>query len=262
MSANQPTSFRFPFSLGGKVHPEAEQAIRYAFNGLKDVNDAIRALSNKVQGVAVVSTPVATSSSSAGGSTTIAIGKVNDQTGVTAYSLRQTDYGALVIFDDASPVAVTLDNSLVTLPFFSVIENLGAGAATLTPTVGTVNTVAFVTIPEQQSGIVYFDGINWWVTPLPPPGNATPVIDRDSGGSGISLNYSREDHWHPADSSTGTGFVVRDSGATLVSATFTGTTTILGLPVYANNAAAVSGGLVLGNLYRTGADPDFIATVH
>lgn len=33
-------------------------------------------------------------------------------------------------------------------------------------------------------------------------------------------------------------------------------------PVYANNAAALAGGLVAGNTYRTGGDPDFIAVVH
>ena len=35
-----------------------------------------------------------------------------------------------------------------------------------------------------------------------------------------------------------------------------------GLPVYANNAAAISGGLSSGAFYRTGADPDFVAVVH
>ncbi|KKR42194.1 MAG: putative T4-like protein proximal tail fiber [Parcubacteria group bacterium GW2011_GWF1_40_6] len=34
------------------------------------------------------------------------------------------------------------------------------------------------------------------------------------------------------------------------------------LTVYANNAAAVAGGLVAGDLYRTGADPDPIMVVH
>jgi hypothetical protein len=33
-------------------------------------------------------------------------------------------------------------------------------------------------------------------------------------------------------------------------------------PVYANNAAAAAGGLTVGQLYRTGADPDFLAVVH
>lgn len=34
------------------------------------------------------------------------------------------------------------------------------------------------------------------------------------------------------------------------------------LPVYGNNAAALAGGLMAGNLYRTGGDPDLIAVTH
>ena len=34
------------------------------------------------------------------------------------------------------------------------------------------------------------------------------------------------------------------------------------LPVYANNAAAILGGLVVGDFYRTGADPDPVCVVH
>lgn len=34
------------------------------------------------------------------------------------------------------------------------------------------------------------------------------------------------------------------------------------LPIYANNAAAVAGGLVEGDFYRTGADPDVVCIVH
>ena len=34
------------------------------------------------------------------------------------------------------------------------------------------------------------------------------------------------------------------------------------LPIYANNAAAVTGGLVAGDFYRTGADPDVVCVVH
>ena len=37
------------------------------------------------------------------------------------------------------------------------------------------------------------------------------------------------------------------------------TTTI---PVYANNAAAIAGGLAAGDFYRTGADPDPVCIVH
>lgn len=34
------------------------------------------------------------------------------------------------------------------------------------------------------------------------------------------------------------------------------------IPVYANNAAAIAGGLSAGNLYRSGADPDVVSMVH
>jgi hypothetical protein len=34
------------------------------------------------------------------------------------------------------------------------------------------------------------------------------------------------------------------------------------IPVYADNAAAIAGGLKAGMFYRTGADPDIIAVVH
>ena len=40
------------------------------------------------------------------------------------------------------------------------------------------------------------------------------------------------------------------------------TFTLGSLPTYANNAAAVAGGLSAGNLYRTNADPDTICVVH
>jgi hypothetical protein len=34
------------------------------------------------------------------------------------------------------------------------------------------------------------------------------------------------------------------------------------LPVYANNSAAVNGGLKAGEAYRTGGDPDLVCVVH
>jgi hypothetical protein len=37
---------------------------------------------------------------------------------------------------------------------------------------------------------------------------------------------------------------------------------VVGLPVYANNAAAIAGGLTVGAFYRTGADPDVVCVVH
>ncbi len=37
---------------------------------------------------------------------------------------------------------------------------------------------------------------------------------------------------------------------------------VIGLPIYANNAAALAGGLTIGAFYRTGADPDPVCVVH
>lgn len=40
------------------------------------------------------------------------------------------------------------------------------------------------------------------------------------------------------------------------------TPSLLSIPVYANNAAAIAGGLTAGKVYRTGADPDPLMIVH
>ena len=37
---------------------------------------------------------------------------------------------------------------------------------------------------------------------------------------------------------------------------------VLGLPVYADNASAITGGLTAGDFYRTGGDPDLVCVVH
>ena len=37
---------------------------------------------------------------------------------------------------------------------------------------------------------------------------------------------------------------------------------IVPLPIYANNTLALAGGLVSGDLYRTGGDPDTVCVVH
>ena len=42
----------------------------------------------------------------------------------------------------------------------------------------------------------------------------------------------------------------------------TGVINIASLSIYANNAAAITGGLVAGDLYRTGGDPDTVCIVH
>lgn len=281
--ANQPTSFRHPFHLPESVDPQVAAALRYLHNGMKDVNDAVVAMVPKLGTGAKV---VASSSSpqtvvvASGGSTpgTSSVGTVNQQYG-TNYAIRNSDFGALVVLGNPAPVALSLDNTLVTNPFYCVVENIGVGLVTVTPVSGTVNSAASITLPSLQPLIVFFDGINWWATTLPKfaqtiaavtsnwlrsydaatglftasqpaysdltgtptvpgPSSTVPMVESGTGAVGTGTTYARADHVHPLNAS------------------------LPGLPVYANNAAAVTGGLAVGALYRTGVDPDFVAVVH
>lgn len=58
------------------------------------------------------------------------------------------------------------------------------------------------------------------------------------------------------------GNTVKGSAKNYAIYTDGGTIHHAGIPVYANNAAAIAGGLVAGDLYRTGADPDPLMIVH
>lgn len=77
--------------------------------------------------------------------------------------------------------------------------------------------------------------------------------------------------------STGAVTLITDIGGTTLTigglTVFTGNTatfvkvitpslSVTGLQVHANNAAAITAGLVAGDFYRTGADPDLVAVVH
>jgi len=175
MSANQPTSFRFPFALPEDVHSGVKDALRLTYQGVKDANDAIRALNTKVNTIqsvpAATTTPTTTQAAGGGGGgTSPSLGGVNDQTGNTAYTLQQSDFGGIVVLNTASPFALTL-NSGITSPFYCVIENFGTGLATLTPDAVTalVNTAASVNLPSGQSALLFWlSPVTWWMTTLPP----------------------------------------------------------------------------------------------
>lgn len=288
---NLPTSFRLPFALAPDVHPDVRAALRWLHNSAKDLNDAIVAITPKLgtTTAAPVATaaPIAQVASAPAASLPGSIGTVNQQSG-TFYVIRGTDFGALIVLGNAAAVAVSLDNTLVTTPFYTIIENLGPSVATLTPATATVNGVASVPIASGGLALVFFDGIVWWTTTLPlfpislanaahkwlnsydsttglftqtQPAAAdlsdTPTagnVLRGNGTAFISAVLAAADL---SNGITGTGAVVLASAPTLAS-----NVKITGVPIFATNAAAVTGGLAVGNLYRTGADPDFIAIVH
>lgn len=166
-------SFRLPSKIpSGVVHPTVKKAIENNVNGLVDVNQAIASL--KAQVDAAKTTAAATTSTN----TVITvqstqfpgIGTVNDESGQTIYATMSSDNGALIVLDDASSVAVTL-NSAVQVPFFCFITNLGAGLATLTPSAGgTINGGATFTLPLNYTAICVLQNNTpgaWWATALP-----------------------------------------------------------------------------------------------
>ncbi len=99
-------------------------------------------------------------------------------------------------------------------------------------------------------------------TPSAPAGNTN--VSWQTDGSGNDSAYVPTSLITEADaiiSSLVAGDVLVWNGSVWVNAGLPAIIS-LNLPVYANNAAAITGGLVAGNLYRTNADPDFVAVVH
>lgn len=163
MSTN-PLNVRYPFELRNQP-PEIQQAHRYAFQGILDLNQAIKSLKSQIDSKTIGTVSVA--SASGGGAIPIpsvfpfpGLGGVNDQTGVTAYTTVTNDNGVLLILNDASPVAVTL-NSSISAPYFFFSTNGGTGTVTLTPTSGLINGAASWVLPEGGLFMVVFDGVNW-----------------------------------------------------------------------------------------------------
>ncbi|GEM_PF-3005138 len=61
---------------------------------------------------------------------------------------------------------------------------------------------------------------------------------------------------------TATGYTFSNGNVGIGTTNPTSKLQVVGLPVYANNAAAITGGLTVGAFYRNGADPDMVAVVH
>lgn len=108
--------------------------------------------------------------------------------------------------------------------------------------------------PSEQNGIIV--------------SNAEVTIQAGESGSGIQLNADSDITLSSGNgdfnlSSAGGGITVTNTGVvSLESSASPPQYQILNLPVFANNAAAISGGLTTGELYRSGADPDVVRIVH
>jgi hypothetical protein len=95
---------------------------------------------------------------------------VNVQGSATAYTLQNTDYQGLILFNTSSPVAVTLNFALGE-NFTATSLNIGAGQITLTPNIPpqdsgsdlyTVNGAASLTLASKAGCIVAYAARLWY----------------------------------------------------------------------------------------------------
>lgn len=87
----------------------------------------------------------------------------NAQTGTT-YTIISTDRGRHITFSNASAVAVTCPIASAT-PFnlsgYVIVENIGAGLVTITPTTSTINGAATLLLQTGEAYLITSDGTNY-----------------------------------------------------------------------------------------------------
>lgn len=177
MSSNPLTpSFRNVHVIApGAAHDTVRKAVRDHDNSITDINQAISSLKTQISSLQSSTSRSSTTVTQSVASETVAqtpwigFGTVNNQSGVTSYTTQQSDDGALLIFSDASPVAVTLSN--LTIPYLLFAINWGAGLVTFTPASGNISYIgnlaaASMPLAQGYSCMIVYDGTNFWAETL------------------------------------------------------------------------------------------------
>jgi hypothetical protein len=187
-------SFRRPNSIPvGKADSSVISAIASHDRSITDLNQAFAAL-GKQTGSGTTTNTETVSETSAGvssfNSQTGAVsyfpylGTVNDQPGVTSYDTGPNDNGTLLVLNDASPIAISLTNT-IQMPWFMTISNAGTGTATLTPAIGLINGAATFTIPGGTWVQIYWDNTDYWASS---PGSTVGGVTQLVAGTNINLS--------------------------------------------------------------------------
>ena len=178
MTKQTPTpSFRLPQAFDIPSHIEHEgmkipfpkavrDNIRMLFNGMTDSQQAFASLKDQLETLksqVAATIPGAAAAPAAAGPTP---GGVNDQSGAAAVTTQSSDYGGLVVVNNAStPVPVTL-NSSVSSSFYTHITNNGSATSTVTPDVAgaTINGAPSYALGAGQSISLFYNGAtkNWY----------------------------------------------------------------------------------------------------
>lgn len=175
--------------------------------------------------------------------------------GAKAYKIYRTTSGG-------TPASTGLIATLTDVAYGDVVRFVDDGSVTATGAVPTVDTSAALT------PFAIFGGFN--------SGVATGIILRNSAGNigcgnglsfriGTDTEVARIDQILDGISQVGLSLKTFYDGALVERFRLKARNInipLSGLPAYANNAAAITGGLVAGDLYRTNGDPDLVCVVH
>jgi hypothetical protein len=119
-----------------------------------------------------------------------------DARSTTAETIGIGSQGKLVTLNNSSAIAVTLNSSSVPQSFVCAVKNLGSGTATLTPSSGTIDGGASLTLASNASVWLFFDGTNWQSLTLGSttvnaltPKYLTAVVPNGSTASGSAFAY-------------------------------------------------------------------------
>lgn len=200
--SGQGINFRFPVESLLEGQPEGVvRAHRITTNNIVALSQQIASLQSQIT---VLKTPSAaastvteliasgvTSFNSKTGAVTYFpdLATVNDQSGMTGYTTQTGDNGALILLDSIYPIGVTL-NFALGAPWWTVIDNLGGGTATLTPSQGLINGGASLDVLGANFALVWFDGTNFWAALMPTPVSTTFVDDETVAGSATAWSLS------------------------------------------------------------------------
>ncbi len=143
---------------------------------------------------------------------------VNAQTG-TSYTLQLGDFGSLITFTNAAPVAFGIAAASTTgyYPFSFYAENLGSGAVTITPAAGAINGAATYTIASNGGVLVVSDGTNWQIV------GAAGTVGAGCTVTGVGTGYVSNDGASGCNTSTtltASGGIDTESGTLDVTGTF------------------------------------------
>jgi hypothetical protein len=171
----------------------------------------------------------------------------NAQTG-TSYTLVATDRASYLSFSNASAIAVTLPQAGSAgfgSNFVTKLNNIGAGAVTVTPTTSTIDGNATMVLNQGESAFIYSDNTNYFSA-------------RDSGqltaGANITFTRSATGVSIAGQPGTVTSFSSGNLSPLFTTSVATATTTPA-LSFTLSNAAA---GTFLGNNTSSSAAPSYI----